>query len=374
MKSISIILKEDLGSTNKPSPLYHIFKMLIALTVILLGATTYADAAPTPLTVTTWNIEHLGTLGRGFGGGYGGLGPGSIPEGNEPLPLRTDEDLKRIADFIENDLKTDLFALQEIGITGIRNGRSLSKPLDKIIEHLNRNGAKWVYFIPQVDVTPPQDSEDNIFLGYLWNQKRVHLINIFEMSVPNPYMGGPQLFERTPLVGYFEALGKGGIPHNDFALVNVHFASGQVNDENHLIAMTLIDMMISKNLAKYAAAESDIIIMGDLNDNPTQVKADGSPKYSPAMHQHMQFKGYIDLVTPNMKTTRMNNNLDSLIDHILVNKSAQIELVSPNATLYKPGGKKGNPALYGKWRRTFSDHFPISFQLQIEPDSDVDFF
>jgi endonuclease/exonuclease/phosphatase family metal-dependent hydrolase len=92
------------------------------------------------------------------------------------------------------------------------------------------------------------------------------------------------------------------------------------------------------------------------------------------MHQHMQFKGYIDLVTPDMKTTRMNNNLDSLIDHIMVNKSAQIELASTNATIYKPGGKNGDHTLYGQWRRTFSDHFPISFKLQIETDSDVDFF
>ena len=372
MKNISIILKENVGSPNKPR--CHIKMLHIALTFILLGTTAYADEATSPITVTTWNIEHLGTQGRGFGGGYGGFGRGSIPEGNEPLPLRSDADLQRIADFIENDLKTDLFALQEVGITGIRNGRSLSKPLDKIIEHLNRNGAKWVYFIPQVNVTPPPDSEDNTFLSYLWNQNRVHLITIFEMSVPNPYMGGPELFEPTPLVGYFEALRKNGLPQNDFALANVHFASGQGYDENHIIAMTLIETMITKNLAKHAVTESDLIILGDLNDNPTQVKPDGSPKYSPAMYQHMQFKGYIDLVTSDMKTTRMNNNLDSLIDHILVNKSAQIGLVSTNANIYKPGSKKGNPALYGKWRRTFSDHFPISFQLKVESDSDVDFF
>ncbi len=353
----------------------HMFKSLhIALTVILLGATAYADEPPPPLTITTWNIEHLGTLGRGFGGGFGGFGRGSIPEGNKPLPLRSDADLKRIANLIENELHSDLFALQEVGITGMRSGRSLSEPLDKIVEHLNRNGAKWAYFIPQVYETPPRDSEDNTFLGYLWNQNRVHLITIFEMSVSNPYMGGTDLFERTPLVGYFATLGSDGHPQNDFALANVHFASGQGHDENHLIAMTLIETRLAKDLAKHAVMESDLIILGDLNDNPTQVKADGSPKYSPAMHQHMQFKGYIDLVTPDMKTTRMNSNLDSLIDHILVNKSAQIGLVSTNATLYKPGGKKGNSALYGEWRRTFSDHFPISFQLQIEPDSDSDFF
>ncbi|MEW6359316.1 MAG: hypothetical protein AB1696_23475 [Planctomycetota bacterium] len=42
------------------------------------------------LTITTWNIEHLGSPGRGFGGGYGGYGSGSIPPRDQPLPTRTD--------------------------------------------------------------------------------------------------------------------------------------------------------------------------------------------------------------------------------------------------------------------------------------------
>ena len=346
----------------------------IALTVMLLGTTAFSDEAPSPLTITTWNIEHLGTLGRGFGGGFGGFGKGSVPENGAPLPLRSDDDLKRIADFIQTELKSDVLALQEIGITGLRRGRSLSEPLEKIIKHLNRAGGRWAYFLPQVNKTPPKDSEDNTFLGYLWNQNRVHLITIFEMSLPNPYMGGTELFERIPLVGYFESVGSDGAAGNDFALANVHLASGQNNDENHLIAMTLIEATFSKDLAKHAVMESDLIILGDFNDNPSQTKADGSPRYSPAMHQHMQFKGYIDLVQPGVKTTRMNSNLDSLIDHILLNKSAQVGLVHTNATIYKPGGKAGDPSQYGAWRRTFSDHFPLSFQLRIETDTDVDFF
>ena len=62
----------------------------IILIALMLPALALADVR-----VTTWNIEHLGSGGRGFGGGFGG---GSIP-------MRTDAQLRDIADFIKNDLE-----------------------------------------------------------------------------------------------------------------------------------------------------------------------------------------------------------------------------------------------------------------------------
>jgi endonuclease/exonuclease/phosphatase family metal-dependent hydrolase len=345
--------------------------------LLLLAIATPALAVEedAPLTITTWNIEHLGTVGRGFGGGYGGFGRGATPANQAPLPERSDADLEKIAQLIKTELGSDIIALQEVGITGMRNGRSLSSPLDKIVQHLNQFGGRWAYFLPQVDVTPAKDDEHNTFLGYLWNQNRVRLLTIFEMSLPNLGMAGTDLFERTPLLGYFEAAGTYGAPGNDFAIVNVHLASGQAYDENHLIAMTLIQATLARDMAKYAVTESDIMIMGDFNDNPSQVRSDGSPMYSPAMDVHMRFKGYIDLASPDLETTRMNNNLDSLIDHILVNRSAQAHLLATSATLYRPDSRrKGSVNQLIAWRTTFSDHFPLSFQFKTGEDTDVDFF
>jgi endonuclease/exonuclease/phosphatase family metal-dependent hydrolase len=326
------------------------------------------------LTITTWNIEHLGSPGRGFGGGFGGFGLGSIPPRKQELPRRTDTDLKKIAAFIRDDLKSDLLALQEIAITARQRGRSKCEPLDKIVTELEGDDGDWSYFLPPVDETPSKDDAGNEFLGFLWNRKRVRLLTVFEMRFENQELAGKALFDRKPLVGYFEALKDDGSTGSDFVLVNLHMASGQDHDENHLIAMTLIQFELASALANHAVSESDIIILGDFNDNPSLKKINGKPEFSSALYVHMEFKGYVELSTADLKTTRMNSKLDSLIDHILVSKSAQADVSQERATIFKPGGGDGNPDLFGVWRLTFSDHFPLSFEMKIQADTDVDFF
>ena len=83
----------------------------------------------------------------------------------------------------------------------------------------------------------------------------------------------------------------------------------------------------------------------------------------------MEFKGYSDLVTSDFHSTRMDNNLKSVIDHILVNKGARGHITQTKADIFLPG----NSGIFADWRKTFSDHFPISFKLKIKPDDDVDF-
>jgi endonuclease/exonuclease/phosphatase family metal-dependent hydrolase len=328
--------------------------------LIVVVVTCHAGIAD-DLTITTWNIEHLGSPGRGFGGGFGG----------GDLPKRGEEQLKQIAAFIKTDLKSDVLAVQEIAITRTRLGRSYSDPLETITKELNQAGdAKWHYYLPSVKKTPP-DKPHNEYLGFLWNAKRVRLLKVFEMDLKNQDLAGKNLFDRMPLVGYFEALDEDGKSRNDFVLVNVHLGSGQDNDESHLIAMTLIEFELARNLGKNAVTESDIVILGDFNDNPHAEK-NGKKKYSPALYEHMKFNGYVDLVTADMKTTRMNDQLDSLIDHVLVNKGAKNHIAQDKATIFQPGN--GDSSQYAEWRRTFSDHFPLSFPMKITADDDADFF
>ena len=63
------------------------------LLLSLLPALAQAD-----IKITTWNIEHLGLGGRGFGGGFGGGG----------LPLRIEAQLGEIGDFTKNELESDV--------------------------------------------------------------------------------------------------------------------------------------------------------------------------------------------------------------------------------------------------------------------------
>ncbi len=348
----------------------------LSLVIITTFLSPYLQAGE-PMVVTTWNIEHLGSPGRSFGGGLGGVGRYSTPLRHDELPMRNAEQLKSISNLIRNDLKSDIVALQEVAITHKRRHRSLNKQLDIITTNLetSQEGSKWSYFLPHIDVVPEDDDEKNMYLGFMWNNKRVRLVKVFEMSMADQVLAGKELFQRTPLIGYFEEIREDGSPGIDFVLVNVHFASGQQYDENHLIAMTLIEFGITRDLAKNTVSEPSIFILGDLNENPARKNTDGKPVSSPALHTHMHFKGYTNLTTADMGFTRMNTKLNSLIDHIFANRSATAHLIEPKATIYKPGGGLlGKTELFPAWRGTYSDHFPLSFKIKSAKDNDSDFF
>jgi len=318
--------------------------------MLLMSSLSWADN----IIVTTWNIEHLGTEGRGFGGGYGG--------GN--IPLRTGAQLDAIAQFIENDIQADVLAVQEIGITHEDSGYTRSTQLDHIVAAM---GPEWRYILP-----PKNDDhgEDSMYVGYIWNAQKVRAVSVAPMAVPRIELAGKALFDRVPMIGYFEILDSQGQGKNDFALVNVHLASGQHNDENHLIAMTLIEYRLTKALEAMGVRESDRIILGDFNDNPYRRTNSGRTKYSPAMYQHMFFKGFVDYVTPDFHSTRMDQNLTSVIDHVLVNSSAARHVENDGrAWILLPSQ---GPSGFAQWRQTYSDHFPISVAIRIGSDDDVD--
>ncbi len=341
---------------------------------VLLIART--GSAQDSLKVTTWNIEHLGSEGRGFGGGYGGTGSRAIPPGPESIPLRTAEQLKDIAKFIKDGLKSDVLALQEVAINGQYRGRSTSTELKAIVAELQANdGDDWAYYLPPVaEVPKKKTNRHNEHLAFLWNRNRARLLNAFEFEVENQELAGKALFDRKPIVGYFEALKPNGKPAADFVLVNVHMASGQQNEECRLIAMTIIEFELASQLGRHNIFESDQIILGDFNDNPSLKKDSGASVFSPALYSHMKFKGYVDLVTPDLQTSRMNNDLNSLIDHVLINKGAKAHVTQDKATIYRPDTGAEPKDVLPDWRRTYSDHFPVSFQFNVTSDNDKDFF
>ena len=91
--------------------------------------------------------------------------------------------------------------------------------------------------------------------------------------------------------------------------------------------------------------------------------------FIPTLYQHMSTKRYTDIVPASLGFTRMDNNLRSLIDHILVNSSAANDITSTVAERFTPG----DSTTFATWRQTFSDHFPLSFMLDVKADTDVDF-
>ncbi len=322
---------------------------IIAIALLALSSASFAD-----IKVTSWNIEHLGSSGRGFGGGFGG----------GKLPLRTDKQLKHIGVFIRDTLKSDIIAFQEVFIDSVEKGESRSKYLDKVASEM---GVNWKYYLPPTHV---DHSDKSMYVGYLWNSNTVHKLNAAPLNLPNLNMAGKNLFDRAPVLGYFETIEPNKVNRNDFLLVNVHLASGQDHDENHLIAMTLIEYNLTNTLKTLEVKESDRIILGDFNDNPYAKNKSGKRARSDAMYRHMAFKGYNDLVTDDFHSTRMDKNLRSVIDHVLVNASAKKHLVKSSADIYLPN--KGDSTRFAEWRNTYSDHFPISIELKTGGDDDTD--
>ena len=334
----------------------RMFIAALVVTVTLSNRTAPPQAGT--LTIGTWNIEHLGTSGRGFGGGFGG---GS-------LPLRTNDQLRQIALLVRDTIQADVLVLQEIAVSRIVAGVSRSDQLDTIVNEL---GAGWDYFLPPVGSVPTD--ANNMHNALLWNGNRVNMLGAFAMDLPDDEMAGEPLFKRQPVVGYFEAINAAGEGTNDFVMVGVHLASGQENEENHIIAMVLLVHSLSAALAANQIRETDRIILGDFNDNPYAVTSAGNQRSSSALYTHLQFKRYEDFVTEGFHSTRMDDNLRSVIDHVLVNRSVTSRHTdATEADIFLPGG--GDSSTFGQWRLTFSDHFPITFPLDIETfDDDTDF-
>ena len=327
--------------------------IIAILCLIYCTAVPGISSAQDSLRITTWNIEHLGSEGRGFGGGFGG---GS-------LPPRSDLQLAEIGLFLKETVDTQIIAVQEISITHEINSESKSSELDKITASM---GESWKYYLPPKQ---PDHGDESMYVGFIWNESIVNPVMIAPLDIQNIELAGKALFDRIPVVGYFETIAEDA-PGNDFLIVNVHLASGQDNDENHLIAMVLIEYQLKYSLSTLHIRESDRIILGDFNDNPYAEYPSGTKKYSDALYRHMERKGYRDFVTPDFHSTRMDSNLTSIIDHMLINKSAQVHVMQTmNAEIWLP---PEGPEDYPEWRETFSDHFPISIDIKISGDDDSD--
>jgi len=69
---------------------------------------------------------------------------------------------------------------------------------------------------------------------------------------------------------------------------------------------------------------------------------------------------------------RKHYTAEQIIDHVLVNLNAKQQISMNKASIYLPG--QGDVTKYAEWRQTYSDHFPVSFEIEIDDeDDDVDY-
>lgn len=324
-------------------------KLFITVLLLLTGLGLFGEN----LNIATWNIEHLGSPGRGLG--------------YRNLPLRTPQELDRIANWID-EMDLQVLALQEVAVSHFEDELPQSSSLDHIAGAL---GPEWRYAIaPPYMENFDSQSIHNMQNAYLWDSSRVILEQSFALPVSNVMVGRKRAFSRRPWAAWFSAI-HNGERGNDFLLVNLHLASGQDNDENHLAAMVMVEQAINPALSSRDITESDRIVLGDFNDNPWALNDRGEPRYMDLMYRYMEERGYQHLTNEHLRFTRLNDNLDSIIDHVLINRSA-LRHYNENSFLVAVPEGSDTPHDYNRFREVYSDHCPLIFSLKVGRDDDAD--
>jgi endonuclease/exonuclease/phosphatase family metal-dependent hydrolase len=322
-------------------------KILKHQLLLVLLFTAYVQGQSKDIRIATWNIEHLGSGGRGF------------PEISPAFGFRSSGDLIAIANFIKDTLAVDILAVQEIAVTHAAGSTAKSHEMDLITAAL---GSQWQYVLANPDAQIHSPDMQNAFI---YNSENVSLEAFFIMPVPDYQVGAKPLFDRPPLVVFFKGRHP-ALTNPGFVMVNVHLASGQDNDENHLAAMVIIEQNITRFLGAngLSTRERDRIILGDFNDNPFATNANGMKIHIPTLYQYMALKNYRHMVDSTFVSTRMSQNFNSIIDHILVSKGLWDNLKTQKAGMYLPADTSASGLK--EWRRVYSDHFPLFLDIRLK--------
>lgn len=340
------------------------------------SAATTPDGAPLTYTIGTWNLEHFSVKGtRGF------------PErrGSRAYPPRTEDDLRKIATIITERLGAQFLSLNEIDGTEAQQEGETVQASEKLDELLALLPETWTYEIAK--------SGDDIRVAFFWDRAKVRLDEIVEITVPRQLVEdrktpGAQpspkdIFDRDPLVAKITLLapspsgGTQSLAMNDLVVVGVHLASEQWRSNNHDTAMNLL----RQNLVALQQAgqlggldEHDILIMGDMNAN-----AFTPPVEQFFLEMDASNSPWDVLVDDDYPPTRLSGTplrlRTSQIDYIIASRFggqrhglSGDEVTETSAKVHvEIVDDEGGPDEY---RKSISDHLPVTVKVRVVPDSD----
>lgn len=327
---------------------------IFAVITAMLALTNSTAQASSCYNVGTWNLEHFG-----FGKTRG------FPEntrGGPTYQAHTSAHRDAIANVIKNKIDAKILVLNEIN--GRLNKRS-SKELDDL---RNRLGASWKYTIGLKG-----GRGDSQRVAILWDSKFARAEKINEIYIKKKIVNGGDIFNRDPLVGRFTFL-KNGTAMNDLVVVGLHLASGQGNAKNHDAAMYRLRGELRAIRGKdnlLPKFEDDIILAGDLNANAFK---------NPEERFFTTFnRGNWRVLAKksSYSGTRLKGvslKIGDPIDYIIAtNKSARHsglvgeELPRAQAKVWTSLISNSN---YDKYRKTYSDHLPVSVCVKVMADND----
>ena len=264
-----------------------------------------------PLRIGAWNLEHFGSRND---------------------PPRTDEDMQAIADYIR-DLDVQVLAVCEI------NGE---RPLKDLVKRI---GPDWKFVL---GTSGKVGQEGQVAPGVLWDDSRVDMLGAGELSELSERGSSGLIFHRAPVVAAFRD--RAGGP--DFRIVSVHFKAGRTpEDFDRRAAEGKSLRAYLEKLVSDGNQDDDIVVLGDFNHDPSAGEADAWTDGGFAKFLSGRGRSII--------------HFDRQIDHAVPLGSFE-EIKESSFEIHNREGLRDAKA----WRNTYSDHFPVTVQLEAAPDDD----
>ncbi|MFY9345321.1 MAG: endonuclease/exonuclease/phosphatase family protein [Planctomycetota bacterium] len=293
-----------------------------ALLLAALSCTTlFAQAPESSFRIGTWNLEFLGAAGS-F---------------RNNLPLRDDADYAAIGKKVV-EIGVAVLAVQEI---------CGEAPLRKVAAGA---GPEWTVLLGTTGGWDDGKTAQNI--GFLYDRAQVELLAAEELlQLPRTANGLP-IFHRVPVTACFKHKRSGC----DFRLVTVHLKAGQkADDELKRAAESRLLAGWLDALQQNPGEDADIVLLGDFNATYGTV-----PETN---FEQSQLRRYL---APAVATPTIMH-FPEPIDQVVVGSGFH-ELRSDSFTV--DGDCDGMPR--DAWRKTYSDHFPVTVTLAARSDDDPD--
>jgi endonuclease/exonuclease/phosphatase family metal-dependent hydrolase len=302
-------------------------------------AATAAASAQTPaatLRLGSWNLEHFGARDK-------------YRDRDNDLPNRTDAEVEALARFII-ELGVDVLALQEVD-----GAAAMTRLLDLL-------GADYAFTLG----TTGGFKGTFIRVGFLWNRRKVTLLQCEEMTDFPSREGGLAVFHRKPVNAVFRVVYEGaGLGAGlDFRAITVHLMAsrGRQNEAKRTTEVTILRRYIER-LRADAQEDQDIVVLGDFNHSY------GAPAHR-AFTEGDTVQYAVGPPTPTIIW------FAEPIDHIALTPGIRDEVVAGSFRVHNQrvdftsGDRAGLEAARQAWRQTYSDHFPVTIDLRATPDND----
>lgn len=292
-------------------------KLLRCLLVALFASLSLL--AQTNFRIGSWNLEFLG----------------ADPSFRRDTPPRDDDDYAAIGKKLV-ELGLCVVAVQEI------NGEA---PLLQVAAGA---GPAWRVLLGTSGGWDDGKTAQNI--GFVYDSAAVELLQAEELLQLPRKVDDVPIFHRVPVTACFRHKATGC----DFRLVTVHLKAGQKDPDavKRKLEATQLGLWL-EGLRRDAHEDGDVFVLGDFNCNydsepPRLLAANGA---------------LADLRGAAPKASILH--FDETIDHILA-AAACAEADPRSFTVHAVDGAAARQA----WRKTYSDHFPVSVTLLANGDDD----